>query len=165
MDFGLLAPRRSYDSRVFASDGDRERAAVTLREHYVRGRLTLDELSRRTDRVLTARTQEEIHRALAGLPGSVLSGMALLPGVRDLVTQGQSVAKTVLRGAVLALFTGAYLLFSIALLLVLGLVLLVNGASDAALIAYLVVWLVPTYLLARVWYRRRDLVSRAYRRL
>jgi DUF1707 SHOCT-like domain len=51
---------------MFAGDCDRERAAVTLREHYVRGRLTLDELSSRTGAVLTARTRAELRGASWG---------------------------------------------------------------------------------------------------
>lgn len=57
------------------------------------------------------------------------------------------------RGAVLVVFTGAYLLFSLTLLLVLVLTLLLQGASDSALLGFLVVWLVPTYLLSRLWRR------------
>jgi hypothetical protein len=59
-----------------------------------------------------------------------------------------------MRGVVLVLFTGAYLLFSFALLLVLAITLLVHGASTPLLVGFLVVWLVPTYLLSRLWHRR-----------
>ena len=44
-----------------------------------------------------------------------------------------------------------WLLFSFALLVVLALTLLIHGASGIALAAFLLVWLVPTYLLWRVW--------------
>ena len=54
----------------------------------------------------------------------------------------------------LVIFTGAYLLFCACLLVVLALTLLVDGASDATLVGFLVVWLVPTYLLTRLWHRR-----------
>jgi hypothetical protein len=39
------------------------------------------------------------------------------------------------------------------LLLVFGLTLLLNGASGTALVGFLLVWLVPTYLLSRLWHR------------
>ena len=53
----------------------------------------------------------------------------------------------------LALFTGAYLVFSFVLFLVFGLTLLLNGASGTVLVGFLLVWLVPTYLLSRLWHR------------
>jgi Flp pilus assembly protein TadB len=124
---------------VFAADRDRERAAAALREHYVRGRLTLDELSARTARVLRARTREDVRGALAGLP--VVFDVSLA-------------ARSVARGAMLVVFTAAYLVFCFALLLVFGLTLLIHGASATELVGFLVVWLVPTYLLARLWRRR-----------
>jgi hypothetical protein len=124
---------------VFAADHDRERAAAALREHYVRGRLTLDELSNRTGKVLRARTREDLRGALAGLP--VLFDVSLA-------------ARSVARGAVLVVFTAAYLVFSLALLLVFGLTLLIHGASASELVGFLVVWLVPTFLLTRLWRRR-----------
>jgi Flp pilus assembly protein TadB len=124
---------------VFAADRDRERAAAALREHYVRGRLTLDELSARTARVLRARTREDVRGALAGLP---------------MVFDVSLAARSVARGAMLVVFTAAYLVFCLALLVVFGLTLLIHGASAATLVAFLVVWLVPTYLLGRLWRRR-----------
>ena len=53
---------------MLAGDSERERAAAALREHYVRGRLTLDELAGRTERVLAARSRADLRRALSGLP-------------------------------------------------------------------------------------------------
>jgi hypothetical protein len=128
-----------YDGGVFAADRDRERAAAALREHYVRGRLTIDELSARTGRVVNARTQEELRVALTGLP---------------FVMDVSGAARSVLRGAVVFVFTAAYLVFSLALLLVLAAVVVIHGASASALVGFLVVWLVPTYLLVRLWHRR-----------
>ena len=49
--------------------------------------------------------------------------------------------------------SGAYVLFSFALLLVFGLTVLVEGASGSMLLGFLLVWLIPTYLLSRVWRR------------
>ena len=61
--------------------------------------------------------------------------------------------QSVARGAMLVVFTGACLVFSFVLLLVLGLTLLLDGASGTALVGFLLVWLVPTYLLSRFGYR------------
>ena len=56
------------------------------------------------------------------------------------------------QGAALVVFTAAYLIFSLILVLALGLTLLLHGASAVALLAFLGVWLVPTYLLSRLWH-------------
>ncbi len=123
---------------MVAGDRDRERTVAALREHFVDGRLTLEELAARTDRVLRARSQADLRRALAGLP--------MLPDLRSL-------RRKAARGAVLVLLTGAWLLFSFVLVLVLLLTLLLHGASGPELIGFLVVWLVPTFLLSRRWHR------------
>jgi hypothetical protein len=128
-----------------AGDSDRERATAALQEHYVGGRLTLDELSERTGHVLAARSRAEIRRALSDLPVFGDSG--------ELAARGRLLVQSVARGAMLVVFTGAYLLFSFVLLLVFGLTLLLNGASGTALVGFLLVWLVPTYLLSRLWRR------------
>jgi hypothetical protein len=131
---------------VLAGDSERERATAILREHYVRGRLTLEELSDRTATVLAARSHAELRRAFFDLP--------VLPDARELADRGRSLLQGVAHGAVVVLFTGAYLVFSFALLLTLVLTLLLDGASGTTLVAFLVVWLVPTYLLTRVWQPR-----------
>ena len=120
---------------ALAGDGDRERAVASLREHFLLGRLTLDELSARTEVALRARSLQELRRALAGLPQFTV----------------RAAAQSAVRGGMLVLFTGAWLMFSLALLLVLGLTALIHGASAPELAAFLVVWLVPTYLLSRLW--------------
>jgi Flp pilus assembly protein TadB len=139
---------------MFAGDRDRDRATVTLREHYARGRLTLDEFSSRTARVLTARSREELARTLSDLPQGVFAGLPVILDTGDLAAQGRLVVQKAVRGALLVLLTGAYLLFSFALLFVLGLTLLIHGVSGSILVGFLVVWLVPTFLLSRLWLRK-----------
>lgn len=131
---------------MFVGDGERERVVASLREHFVRGRLTVEELSTRTETVLVARSRSELRAALTGLP-------LFLDG-SELAARGRSVADAAIRGVVLVVLTGAYVLFSLALVLVLGLTLLIHGASASALAGFLVVWLAPTYLLSRLWRRR-----------
>jgi hypothetical protein len=130
---------------VLVGDCDRDRAAAALRDHFVGGRLTLEEFSARTERVLSARSRAQLWGALEGLP--------LLPNIRELAREGRLVARTAARGAVLVLAAGAWFCFSLVLLLVLALTLLIDGASTSVLVGFLVVWLVPTYLLSRMWHR------------
>ncbi|HEX8103803.1 MAG TPA: DUF1707 domain-containing protein, partial [Solirubrobacteraceae bacterium] len=51
-----------------ASDAERERALAALRAASVEGRLTMEELGERAERVERARTQRELARVLADLP-------------------------------------------------------------------------------------------------
>lgn len=130
---------------MLAGDRDRERATAALQDHYVGGRLTLEELSDRTGRVLAARSRAEIRRALSDLP--------LFPDSAELAARGRSLVQSVARGAMLVVFTGAYLMFSFVLLLAFVLTLALSGASGTVLAGFLLVWLVPTYLLSRLWRR------------
>jgi hypothetical protein len=120
---------------TLAGDDDRERAAASLREHFVRGRLSVEELSDRLELALRARSREDLSRALKGLPQAPV----------------RAVVHAVARTAALVVFTGAWLLFSLVLLVVFALTLLIHGASTVELGGFLVVWLVPTLMLARLW--------------
>ncbi len=59
--------RYDYDLRI--GDAERDAAMTQLREHFVAGRLTFDELTERIDTALTAKTQRQIDRLMADLPG------------------------------------------------------------------------------------------------
>jgi hypothetical protein len=58
--------RYDYDLRI--GDAERDVAMGQLREHYVAGRLTFDELTERIDATLLAKTQRQVDRLLADLP-------------------------------------------------------------------------------------------------
>src|SRR6516164_10477056 len=88
-----------------ASDDERERAVASLREHFVRGRLTLEELTARCELALKARSRGDLRRALADMP-------PLMP---------QAILRGAVRGAALIVFTGAWMVFSFVLLLAFGL--------------------------------------------
>ena len=58
--------RYDYDLRI--GDAERDVVMAQLREHFVAGRLTFDELSERIDAALIAKTQRQIDRLTADLP-------------------------------------------------------------------------------------------------
>ena len=58
--------RYDYDLRI--GDAERDAAMAQLREHFVAGRLTFDELSERIDAAFTARTQRQIDGLMIDLP-------------------------------------------------------------------------------------------------
>jgi Domain of unknown function (DUF1707) len=55
-------------SGVRIGDSEREAAATSLREHYARGRLTLEEFQQRLDAVFAAKTDVELARVTYDLP-------------------------------------------------------------------------------------------------
>jgi hypothetical protein len=66
---GWRVPGQSrYDYDVRIGDAERDAAMVQLREHFVAGRLTFDELTERIDGALTAKTQRHIDQLMADLP-------------------------------------------------------------------------------------------------
>jgi len=66
---GWHVPGRSrYDCDLRIGDAERDAAMAQLREHFVAGRLTFDELTERIDAALTAKTQRQIDRLMADLP-------------------------------------------------------------------------------------------------
>jgi hypothetical protein len=68
---GWHVPARSrYDYDLRIGDAERDVAMVQLREHFVAGRLTLDELTERIDHALSAKTQRHIDQLMADLPRS-----------------------------------------------------------------------------------------------
>jgi DUF1707 SHOCT-like domain len=66
---GWRVPSRTrYDYDLRIGDAERDAAMTQLREHFVAGRLTFDELTERIDAALTAKTQRQIDRLMADLP-------------------------------------------------------------------------------------------------
>ena len=127
-----------YDGLVArVGDAERESAAARLRDHYVRGRLTVEEFDERVELALRAHSTRDLRRALRDLPELTW----------------QRFLQVVLRGAALVVLTGAWIAFSFALLVVFALTLLIQGASVAALVVFLLVWLVPTLVVSRLWRR------------
>jgi hypothetical protein len=60
--------RTRYDYNLRIGDAERDAAMAQLREHFVAGRLTFDELTERIDAALTAKTQRQIDGLMADLP-------------------------------------------------------------------------------------------------
>ena len=66
---GWRLPRSSrYDYDLRIGDAERDATMALLRDHFVAGRLTLDELTERLDLVLAAKTQGQIDGLMADLP-------------------------------------------------------------------------------------------------
>ncbi len=60
---------------LLIGDSERRTAADDLRGHYEAGRLTVDELEGRLERVHAARTESDLHEALRQLPSVKLPSL------------------------------------------------------------------------------------------
>src|SRR5215475_10398046 len=56
------------ESGVRIGDAEREKVATSLREHYARGRLTLEEFQQRLDAAFAAKTDTDLAKISADLP-------------------------------------------------------------------------------------------------
>ncbi|HEX4060157.1 MAG TPA: DUF1707 domain-containing protein [Streptosporangiaceae bacterium] len=73
----------STEHNIRVSDADRDAVAAQLREHYAQGRLSLDELNERLDRVFASRTNLELASVTADLPYAAPRGVLPSDGVRS----------------------------------------------------------------------------------
>lgn len=67
------------NSRLRASDADRDRAASVLNEAMAQGRLTAEEHSERLDAIYAAKTHADIVPVISDLPGSSTAAAAVAP--------------------------------------------------------------------------------------
>ena len=79
---GVMARQR--DPKLRASDADRDAVAEQLREHFATGRLRMDELNERLDKVYAAQTYGDLEPLVEDLPGPgpVQRPAGALPGQR-----------------------------------------------------------------------------------
>jgi hypothetical protein len=69
---GWHVPSRTrYDYNVRVGDAERDATMTQLREHFVAGRLTFEELTERIDFALVAKTQRQIDALMTDLPRPV----------------------------------------------------------------------------------------------
>jgi hypothetical protein len=64
------------DTRIRASDADRDRIAAALRENLAEGRLTTEEFDERLDKALAAKTLGELESLMTDLPSTAISQRA-----------------------------------------------------------------------------------------
>lgn len=62
-----------------ASDGDRDKVASVLREHYAQGRLTVEEFDERLEQLYTSKTYGELATLTSDLPDVDLGRLPALP--------------------------------------------------------------------------------------
>lgn len=128
-------------------DHDRDRAAARLRQHYLRGRLTLEELTERLEVALTARRDRDVRVALSGLPA-----FGLRTGLDE---AWRAARRTAFLVAVWSLWWAA------SLVLLIGYVatIVVQGLSLAIAAVFAALWCVCTFFAKRVTAQARAVRS------
>jgi hypothetical protein len=120
-------------------DQDRDRAVESLRRHYVRGRLSLEELAERVEVALHARRDRDVRLALTDLP----SGWRERPGElrSGLDDAWRAVRRTAFVVAVWLLWWTA------TLVLLVGFVVsvIVQGVSVTNAVVFAAIWLACTF--------------------
>jgi hypothetical protein len=90
----------SENSRLRASDADRDRAAAVINHAMAEGRLTADEHSERLDAIYAARTHADIVPLIDDLPGQALAVPATGPSTTHVAKTGRiDRIKTIFGGA------------------------------------------------------------------
>jgi uncharacterized membrane protein len=130
---------------MLVGDRERERAAVSLRRHYVSGRLTFEEFMHRTEIALRARSASDLRTALRDLP----LGWNDMP--ESVHAAARSVGRVAARGALLLALSTVWFVFSFVLLIVFLIALFVNGPSLLEVLGIPLIWLLGTYGLVRTW--------------
>jgi hypothetical protein len=125
-------------------DRDREQAAARLKQHYLRGRLSLEELTERLEVALTARRDRDVRVALSGLP---TFAVGLRPGLDEAWRAARRTAFVV---AVWSLWWVA------SLVLLIGYVasVVAQGLSLAIAGVFAALWLLCTIAAKRIARRR-----------
>jgi uncharacterized protein DUF1707 len=134
-------------------DSERERAAASLQDHFVKGRLSTEELGTRIDLALHARSRSELRAALRDLPRRWPEGHDLFGAGADALHKG---------ALVLAFFATAtvWAICSFALALPFALTLLALGPSVVVATIFAALWGVMTFALWRPWFRFRHSPTR-----
>jgi hypothetical protein len=141
---------RLYDvSMALVGDRERERAAAMLKEHYLRGRLSVEELGDRLGLALAARRDGDVRRALAGLPPAWREAAAAAWLRRD------ALAGRAKRAAVVAAVWLAWWTVSVVLLVGFVATVVLDGLTWANGILFPALWCACTLLARRVTRPRR----------
>ena len=130
---------------ALVGDRDRDRAATSLRRHYLQGRLSADELAERTELALRARSDRDLRIALRDLP----------PPWRNfedvVVPAARAASRAATRALVLLALMSFWSIASLVLLLAFVVALIVNGPSVSEVVGFPLVWVGLSYGLWRLW--------------
>ena len=132
---------------ALVADSERDRAVGLLRQSYVQGRLSFDELSERVSLALGARTHWELGSSLSGLPGahSPLVAAVRAHPVAQSVGHAAARAVTFVALGTLWAFVSSMLLASYVVVAIVG------DAPAVVSLAFLFVWVLLSWGVWRAW--------------
>jgi len=94
-------PAEQRRASLRASDADREQFVEALREHHAEGRLTVEELTERTERAYAARTLGDLDALATDLPPINRPAAPRTPGPPDPPADRQAARRTIVLRSVL----------------------------------------------------------------
>jgi len=124
------------------SDNERDRAAASLRQQFVHGRLSAEQLAERIELALRAHDRRDFQRAFRGLPPLWRDGDEM----RRLALQAK---RTALRAFAAAL----WVFVTLVLVISFAVGLAIHGFALRTAIAYAVIWLGATALARNLRHR------------
>ena len=131
---------------ALVGDRDRDRAAASLQDHFIKGRISLEEFGTRTELALRAHSLSDLRVALRDLPTEWHRRS-------ELFAAG---SRAFQKGALLLAFVATatvWAICSFALAVPFALTLLAVGPSTALAVVFAAVWGVMTLALWRPWFR------------
>jgi hypothetical protein len=131
-------------------DRERERAAASLRRHFVQGRLSIEELGTRAELALAARSRSDLRTALHDLPRLWETGVA-----SEFVDSATATVRRGLRFVQFVMLAGVWALLSLSIAIAFAVSVAVFGSSLVVALVFLTLWVAVTFALWRPWLRSR----------
>ena len=129
-----LAAAAADHGRLRASHADREHVVDVLKEAFVQGRLTKDELDMRVGQTFASRTHAELAALTADIPAGLIGAQPLrkparaqAPHPENKVVNSCACAALVVVALGSALFSGNFGLFFMVVVAILGVLFVVTG--------------------------------------
>jgi hypothetical protein len=137
-------------------DRERERAAASLQDHFVEGRLSLEELGTRIEQAFDARTRSDVRAALGGLPAQWQRG-------NELLAAGAGMAHKGVRLVAFFATAAAWAICSFTLAIPFAVLVIALGPSTVLATVFVALWGVVSVALWRPWFRSRRSPTRPAR--
>jgi DUF1707 SHOCT-like domain len=141
---------------ALVGDRERERAAASLQDHFVEGRISIEEFGTRIERVLRARSRSDLRAPLHDLPIHWQAS-------HEFIAAGAGALHKGARLIAFLVIAAMWAICSLALAIPFTVALFAIGRSTAVAVVFAALWGVMTFALWRPWFRSRRSPARPAR--